>query len=337
MRKKLILVGSLLVSMSILLTACGKKEGVKEESKSTSTTVQESKKVTYPLKIKDDLGNTVELKEKPKRIAVLSGTFLGVHYATGGTAIAKSDDKGKGIIPEEAKNVESIGAVYNIDLEKLMSTKPDFVIGQLGMHDKFVENLKSANIPCVMLRMKTYEDVKDKLKLFGEINDNVEKSTQLIKAMEDKKSDIVNKLPKKEAKVAILYVSSQDVSLKLDSSIAGNVASILKLKNITTGIKPEKMGEENVPFSMEKIVESDPDVILVTTMVSSKEVAEQKIKKDLEGNPAWSGLRAVKEGKIFYLPQELFLYNRGEKFADSIEYMAKVVYPDVYGKVESKE
>ncbi|HBM81723.1 MAG TPA: hypothetical protein DD426_12980 [Clostridiaceae bacterium] len=68
-------------------------------------------------------------------------------------------------------------------------------------------------------------------------------------------------------------------------------------------------------------------------MVSSKDQAEERIKKDLESNPAWSGLRAVKEKKIVYLPQNLFLSNPGAKFYESVEYMAKAVYPEVYGNV----
>lgn len=338
MKKVVNIIISLAVSGSLLLTGCGSKQASTEKNgekvtNSVNSAVKENKSC-YPLTIKDDCDRTVELKEKPKRIAVLSGTFMGIHYATGGTAIARSDAKGGSPMPEEAKNIEVVGQVYNIDMEKLMATKPDFIIGQVGMHDKFIKNFEAAKIPCIMLKMKTYEDVIDKINLLGQINDNVEKSKELLKSMEDKKNGIVNKLPKKDTKVAILYVSSKDVALKAESSIAGNVASILKLKNLTAGIKSEKMGEENIPFSMEKIVENDPDVILVTTMVSSKEEAEKKVKKDLENNPAWNGLRAVKEKKVYYLPQEMFLYNRGEKFADSIEYMAKVVYPDVYGKVE---
>lgn len=336
MKKTIALIMTIAVLTSILLTGCGGKninDNPKESAKTEESAKAEQKKV-YPLEIKDDLGRTVNLEKKPEKIAVLSGTFLGIHYETGGAAIARSEDKGSSIVPEAAKSVESIGAVYNIDMEKLVSLNPDFVIGQVGLHDKFVETLEAANIPTIMLSMKTYDDVKDKLNLFGQINDNIAKSDELIKKLEDKKEDIVKKLPNEEKKVAILYVSSKDVSLKLDNSIAGNVASILNLKNIASGLKSDKMDGENVPFSIEKIVENDPDIILVTTMVKSKEMAEEKIKSDLESNPAWNGLNAVKEGKIYYLPQDLFLHNPGERFGDSIEYMAKVVYPDVYGKVE---
>lgn len=330
------IISSLIIMNIFLLSGCDKKDSTNGISKISNDANQDSvNKESYPLTITDDSGQTITLKEKPKRVAVLSTTFIGIHYATGGTAIVRSSEKSGGSpIPEEAKKVEGIGMSDKIDLEKLIASKPDFVIGQVGLHEKLINNLKSANIPYILLKMKSYDDVIKKLELFGKLNDNVEKTNSLIKTVEDKKNDIVNKLPKKETKVAILFVTSQDVSLKLDNSIAGNVASILKLKNITSGITPQKVGSENIPFSMEKIVESDPDIIFVTMMGTTKELAEQKIKKDLESNPAWSGLRAIKDKKIIYLPEDLFLYNRGDKFVDSIEYMAKAVYPDVYGKIE---
>lgn len=331
-----VIICSLIVMNTLLLSGCNKKDATGDISKTSESSKQENvNKSVYPLTITDDSGQTITLKEKPQRVAVLSTTFIGIHYATGGTAIAKSSEKSGGSpIPEEAKKIDSVGMSGSIDLEKLISEKPDFVIGQVGLHEKLLDSLKSANIPCVLLKMKSYDDVIKKLELFGKLNDKVDKANALIKTVEDKKNDIVNKLPKKETKIAILFVTSQDVQLKLDNSIAGNVASILKLKNITSGITPPKAGTENIPFSMEKIIENDPDVIFVTMMGTTKELAEQEIKKDLEVNPAWSGLRAVKEKKIVYLPEDLFLYNRGDKFTDSIEYMAKAVYPDVYGKIE---
>jgi len=319
---------AVLLTCAVVLTGCGQK--AQNTASDQSQTQQDS--VSYPMTIKDDAGRTVTLVKKPEKIIALN-TFLNTLYDVGGKSIARCDVSTGDPLPEGTENLPTVGKVYNIDMEKLVSLQPELVISQVGIHDKYTAVLESNNIPVIVLRMKTYDDIIRQYKLLGELCGAPEKADELIQTMKQKTDDIVSKLPQTPKKVLILYVTSQDVSVKLDNSIAGNVAQVLKLKNIASGIKPDKMGSENAPFSMEKIVESDPDIILVTTMVTSKELAEERIKKDLESNPAWSGLRAVKEEKIVYLPQKLFLSNPGAKFHESVEYMAKAVYPEVYGNV----
>lgn len=323
----------------ILLSGCGLNEDIKStpvtDSKadlSSNAGQTQQNTAVFPMTIKDDAGRTVILKKKPEKIAAVSGTFLGILYATGGKSIVRSDQS-TSPLPEDAKDLPSLGQVANPDMEKLVAMQPDLVILQKGIHDKYTSILDASTIPVIVLQMKTYDDVVQKLKLFGELTGNTEKANTLVGTMEKKTAEIVSKLPETPKKVLILYVTSGDISVKLNNSIAGNVAQILKLKNIATGSKPDKMGSENTPFSMEKVVESDPDIIMVTSMVASKDVAEQRIKKELESNPAWNGLRAVKEKKIIYLPQSHFLYNPAERFHESVEYMAKAVYPEVYGNV----
>ncbi len=316
----------------VALTGCGQKgqdAAIKNNASSGQNQAQQDA-ATYPMTIKDDAGRTVVLQKKPEKIIAL-GTLINTLYDVGGKSIARCDVNAGDFLPEGTENLPTVGKVYNINMEKLVSLQPDLVIAQVGIHDKYISMLETNKIPVIAVQMKTYDDVAEKYKLFGDLCGTSEKADELVKNMKQKTDDVVSKLPQSPKKVVILYVTSQDVSVKLDNSIAGNVAQILKLKNIASGIKPDKMGAENAPFSMEKIVESDPDVILVTTMVSSKELAEERIKKDLESNPAWSGLRAVKENKIVYLPQNLFLSNPGAEFYESVEYMAKAVYPEVYG------
>lgn len=308
-----------------------KKENKKEKEESNN------KKSSYPLTIIDDMKNEVKLDKKPEKIAAISGTYLGILYAAGGESIARADSNGGSPLPEGTESLESVGAVYNVDIEKVVSLNPDLVIAQFGLQNRVVPALQQSNIPVVSLNMRTYDDVVEKLKLMGKITENEEKVEKIIEGMETDKKVILDKLPEKSKKVAILYVTSKEVSLKLDNSIAGNVANMLKLENIAAGTKAQGMGGENVPFSMEKIVESDPDVILVTTMVGSREQAEATMKKELESNPIWKELRAVKEGKIEFLPQSHFLYNPGEKFVEGIEFMARAVYPEVYGNVDEMD
>ncbi|MBU5228192.1 ABC transporter substrate-binding protein [Clostridium senegalense] len=342
---------ALIMVLSIGLTGCGVNKNDNKMENNTKSTMSEDIKdkdigskgnVTmsegkgYPIVIKDMMGNEVTLQEKPKKIAAASSTFLGSLYAVGGESICTPNLSKGSPAPKEAENLPTIGKVYNPDVEKLISLKPDLVIAQFGIQNKLVPTLKESNIPVLVLQMKTYDEVLENLKIMGRIVGNEDKAEAIIDNMNKEKNSIVKKLPKESKKIVILYATSNDISVKLENSIAGNVAEILKLNNIASGKKPEKMGDEAIPFSIEEIVKEDPDVILVTSMVKSDEMAKEVIEKQLGSDPVWKNLKAVKDNKIVYLPQKYFLYNAGENFVDGIEFMAKGVYPEIYGELNEK-
>ena len=53
--------------------------------------------------------------------------------------------------------------------------------------------------------------------------------------------------------------------------------------------------------------------------------------QNVESDPAWSSLTAVKEGRYLFLPQELFHYKPNERWDESYEYLAKIIYPELFG------
>jgi iron complex transport system substrate-binding protein len=43
--------------------------------------------------------------------------------------------------------------------------------------------------------------------------------------------------------------------------------------------------------------------------------------------PAWQSIPAVRDKKVYYLPQELFLLSPGIHYPEAVAEMAKCVYP----------
>lgn len=82
------------------------------------------------------------------------------------------------------------------------------------------------------------------------------------------------------------------------------------------------------PFSMEALVKADPDIIFLTTMVTPGR--EQEVfQASLVSHPAWESLKAVKTGRVYYLPQQLFLTSPGIHYPDALKFMASLVYSDM--------
>lgn len=283
------------------------------------------------LTIKDDAGRDVVLQHKPEKIVVLSPSFLELLYAVDGKAAGRPNSNAKTPLPQQAQDIPEVGFVYNINIEKVVSLQPDLVIAMQGMHDKLIPLLESNHIPVIVLKYKTYDDIFAKITLFGDIVGTREKAQALTQNINDRLKLITDKLPNQTTKIAILHATAKGVSVELENSIAGNTARLLRLQNVAAGNKPIDSGADTTPYSLEKLAESDPDILFVVTMGNAAEI-EKTMREDVEANPAWSTLRAVRNKKVIFLPSDLFLLNPGLRIADTAEYMAKLVYPEVYAK-----
>ncbi len=322
MRTKKPYTGFILVLLCVIvLTGCGGKTAGLAKTDADSV---------Y-LGIRDDAGRTVTLAKKPERIVPLSSSFLDLLYAVGGQAAGKPSSK-IGNLPAAARSLPEVGHVANINMERLLALQPDLDIGYRGMHEKYIPLLENSRIPFIIIKMKTYEDVMRTLGLFGAIAGRAEQAREVAAAIEGRIQTVVDKLPAAapRTKVAILHSTARSVTVQLDDSIAGNVANILKLENVAAGQVPAGENTDAVPFSLEKLVEKDPDCIFIA-FTGDLAGNEKRLKDDVESNPAWNQLRAVQNKRVFFLPMELFLLNPGIRYDEAVLFMAKLVYPGIYG------
>jgi iron complex transport system substrate-binding protein len=291
----------------------------------------------YPYTITDYLNNVTVIKEKPENWAVLSGTFINPWYKVGGTSVCTTDI-GSAYIDKDYRDdilgLPLVGPVYNPNAEKVIEIKPDFVIAQTGIQTSLSNTLNKIGIPTVLFHMRSYNDVVDHIRVFGKLNENEEYAEEIIKSMDEGKKAITDKLPKENKTVVILYVTSSSLAVKLDNSIAGDVANILGLKNIASDLPPDTIGSETTPLDIEYIAEKNPDMVLVTSMISSNEDAKRVMNEQFESNPVWKSVKSVTDGNVAFLPQQYFLYNAGHEYVKAIEYMAKAVYPEIFGELD---
>ncbi len=276
--------------------------------------------------ITDDMGRTVTLAKKPERIVVTSASFLEPLHAVGGDVVGRPDSKS---LPDWAKDRTSIGRVYNVDLEKLLACGPDLVIANKGMNEKLLESLEINKIPCLVIDMKNYEEVKNEVRVFSQVTGEKEKGEALIKDMDDRIKAIHDRIPREKRRVAILHSTAQGLSVQLDTSIAGSAAKMLEFVNVASGMAPLESNPDSAPYSIETLVEQNPEILFVTSMGKIDEV-KRGMDNTIALNPAWQTIPAIKNGKMFYLSQEHFLLSPGIRYPDAVEEMAKLVYPELF-------
>ena len=50
----------------------------------------------------------------------------------------------------------------------------------------------------------------------------------------------------------------------------------------------------------------------------------------IENNAAWQAIGAVKNNRLYFLPQDLFLLSPGLQYPDAVRYMARLIYPEIF-------
>lgn len=292
----------------------------------------------YPLTVRDYLDLETVIDTVPQRVAVLSGTPLNIWYDLGGKSICTSDVTDNVRLTEgyedEIRSLPMIGPVYSVDMESIIGHEPDLIIAQVGTQSTQASKLRDMGYNVIQTHIRGFSDVLDTYRAFGKILGQSELAETRIAELEQGKKEITDKLPDDDISVVILYVTSKSLAVKLDNSIAGDIAKILELENIASDLPPDTIGSETTPLDIEYIVSKDPDYVLVTTMISSNEEARKTVEEQFASNPAWQSVNAITEGRVIYLPQEYYLYNAGPYYVDAIKYMAQSIYPEIYGEVE---
>lgn len=119
------------------------------------------------ISVVDDSGRTVEIKKPAQRIISLAPNVTESLFAAGAGnkivgAVSYSD------YPEEAKKIPRVGGYPSIDLEKIVSLKPDLVIAWAsGNSFKQVEKLISLGLTVFMSEPRYPEDIAKTIQRFG--------------------------------------------------------------------------------------------------------------------------------------------------------------------------
>ena len=317
---KRVIFSLLVVVMSaLMLTGCGTQADKSSGSSGSYATIT------------DAMGRTVTLSAKPQRIVVTSASFLEPLEAVGGADLVVGRPDSHTKMPEYAKGLASVGKVYQIDTEKVMSCEPDLVIVNKGMNEKLIDTLESNGIKTVVLDMKSYDDVKNEVSVLGQITGEPDQADQLIAQMDEKINDVKQKIPQDKHRVSIIHSTNQGLTVQLDSSIAGSVANMLGWENVASGSTPLEKNPDAAPYSIETLVSQNPEMIFITSMGKLSEI-KKNMDETMASNPAWQSLEAVKNGRIYYLPQDMFLLSPGVHYPEAVELRAKCVYPDVFAK-----
>ena len=272
--------------------------------------------VTYPLKIKDSYNREVTIDKEPTRIVSIAPNITETIFALGkGDKLVGRTDYCD--YPKEVSNITSIGSLTEPNIEKIVELKPDVVIASTHFKKDVLTKLEKMNIKVVVLYgPETFDGVYDTISKVAEVINAKSQADKLVLDMKNKVSSINDKVKDKN-KPKVYYVVSYgkmgDFTSGGDTFI-GNMIEMAGGNNVASDVKGWK-------YSVEKLVEKNPDIIICSKYFDAK--------KGIQQTPGYKDLKAVKDGKLIEIDNNL-LDRQGPRVVDGLEALAKIIHPEAF-------
>ncbi len=263
----------------------------------------------------DGAGRTIELEKAPERIVSLSPAHTEILFALGlgEKVVGVSNWCNK---PEEALEKEKVGDAFTLDKEKLVALKPDLVFVPGTEATQLAKEIEDLGIATYLSSpgsvAEVFEDIKRVAKAAG-----VEEEGQALAArLEQELNQVSAEIEALEtSKPSVLVVLDQDLWTAGPGSFMDDMLSRAGGVNIVKDVEMQYL-----QVSMEEVLDKDPDVILIT-------IPEEFV-AGLKDRPGWSELRAVKEGRVYYVDGDL-TSRQGPSIVDGVKEIARHLYPEL--------
>lgn len=333
MKNKRILLTMLLFVLALSFSGCTKDSAIVDSSGAIE---EVETKNEYGITINEDTvsyvdgsGEEVVIDKNPERVIVLFSSYIDIWVRNGGELVGMIEDTSGELIPG-TDGVETVGKMGSISLEKIISLEPDLVImsANTSSQVKLIPTLEDNGIQVLSIEYSFLDDYLKTVRLFSAINDR--EDLYEINSMQVRKDidEIIEKTPKDNPqKVFIMFATGKSITSRGSDTTVGEILADLNTINIADAPN-DLLDDKN--FSIEKIIEEDPDFIFVQTMGSDMDKINERIKSDVESNPAWASLSAVKNDRYIFLPKDLYTYKANHRYPEAYENLAKILYPEIF-------
>lgn len=281
----------ILVLVLLTLTACGQKNtepnsNQKINSSNSTESIDEKKSQNENYSDKRVIAASKTVAEY---LSLFNQKLVG---------IAKQEN-----LPDVYKDVEKVGSPRKLNLELMISLKPDLVIANETSRKDIEESLSSQNIETFFIDSSSYDSVFENIELVGEKLGQSEKSNDIVKDLKSNEKKLLDMAsPLKGKKVAILFGTGDNFQLMTKNTYIGDLLNLLGIENIAEDNSGENA--KYLPYSLENIVSSNPDYIL-TLAHGNKEQAEKIFSEEFEKD-LWENVDAVKNNRLIHLDDEKY-------------------------------
>ena len=297
-------------ALTLSLAACGSNNTTTNNNNSTAS-------ATGAISITDVNGTVHNFDAAPESIAALSPGDMDILIELGANVTGRPTISYD--MPEEVKAIQEIGNPHDPSIEQIVKVGPEVLIAPVNFK-QFAGTIESTGTKVVYREANSIDDIKQSIDMYGTMfekeTEAKEMKAEIDAAIEQASTNATG------VKTLLVYGAPGTYLTALDSSLSGDILNKAGGYNVANNFPESEKYPNYANLSVEKIVESEPDVVMILTHADPESVIAG-FKKQMETSSGWKNLKAVKEDRIFVLPADLFGNNPGTRVTEAVEYMVE--------------
>lgn len=285
--------------------------------------------------VTDDKGRQVKLAAKPQRIVSATYGTDEILAAIVPLERIKAFSKWAGD-PEitfiTSEQAAAVGSKVSENTEAIVALRPDLVFVSVATADSLVKNLEDMGIPVYVAGSpKTVKAVRQKVLGVAAAAGETAKGQLVVAQMDQHLSELENKLqviPKAQEKVVMAFSFIGAIGRK--DNLLDDIFTYAHVRN---GAAEAGLDQGSNALSKEKIIAIDPDVFLLPTWNFDSNNDVKKYARQVADDPAFKNIKAIKNNRLEFV-SDRYRYVASQHVTDSVEAVARAVYPEIFAKGE---
>ncbi|MGA5817398.1 ABC transporter substrate-binding protein [Kitasatospora sp. NPDC094028] len=303
-----------------LLAACGSGGGDNKAAgggTAAASSAAPGSAAAFPRSVKHAAG-TAEIKAQPKRVVVLDSgelddvTLLGITPVGAVSPHMKTEGGFPNYLKDKIKDTKDVGPMNEPNLELIASLKPDLILSSKVRHAKVYDQLNA--IAPTVLAETTGFPWKDNLALYAQALGKEDEAKKALADYEARAKKLGEAIKAKNngtmPTASVVRFVAGPTRLYAKSSYSGVVLKDVGL----TRPAAQDVDKNIIEVSAEQIGQADADLVFVTTADDPTKTKESEVQQ----TPVWQGLNAVKNNKVFTVPDETWMSGIGVQAADAM-------------------
>lgn len=245
---------------------------------------------------------SVEIPLKPQRVIVLHHTLIldsvialgvkpiGITYCECGIG-----ERFPGVPNELLINIAEVGSSTEPSLEKILSLKPDLILGTVASHGK-TYGLLSSIAPTVLLDTSNgLFDFKERLLYIAEVLGVSNRVDDILAQYQARILQLQQQLKKRPEAIEVSYIAIVGqifISHRLDFTLVNHIFDDVGFRRLAI---QQKQKEKYLNLNIEFLPKYDADVLFV----DSNFLKQNPGTWDFMKHPIWSQLKAFQTGRVY--------------------------------------
>ena len=284
----------------------------------TLTLLSLPKMAPAEVRVTDDLGQVIALKEPAQRIISLYGAYSEILFAIGAgdrlVARTRADR-----FPPSILDKPSVGTHLRPNMELVLGLQPDLIIHAVGRKHghEVIRQIQQKGLTVAVFQPRSFAELFSVIDRLGILTGEEPKAQALVNGQSSRLGQIDLRLAKSKDRPKVFFeVRYPNLLGAGQGSIVNDV--ILKAGGVNCLPNEKKL----VRINIETLIDYDPDVYVVQKGPMNRNPGSP------ESRPNFQVLKAVQQGRVFFVDEYVFS-RPGPRSVEAVEKLAAYLHPEL--------